>query len=399
MMTGNTNRRVVVSLTSYPARIEAVDAALQTIDRQTRPADEVVLWLAGEQFPEGEAALPQPLLERIREGRLTLRWCRDLKPHKKYLEAFRAYREDLVVTVDDDLRYSETLLEDLYQSYLRHPRAVSAARTHLVILGEDGAPMPYRDWVKETDTCMDQPSMQLVATGGAGALYPPELFPELLFSEEAILDCCPFADDLWLKAVELTADIPVVTARPYEELRYVSGTQAQGLYHANEGSNQNDCQWQAISAWMDQHVQPGILNRKLADTTHGTPILSMEAVMTHVGQERQRQKLRLRSANDKLKQTYAEKSELNARLKKASAEKSELSAGLRKAGEEAADLRNKLKLADREKFDLGQQLKAAVARQKELEEALRQAQAHTAALQAELERNPLLRMLKPNKQA
>lgn len=392
MMTENANRRLVVSLTSYPARIGAVDAALQTIDQQTHPADEVVLWLAGEQFPGGESELPQPLLDRIREGRLTLRWCRDLKPHKKYYEAFRTYRQDLVVTIDDDLRYPETLLEDLYQSYLRHPKAVSAARTHLVILGGDGAPLPYRDWVKETDTCMDKPSMQLFATGGAGALYPPELFPELLFREETILECCPCADDLWLKAVELTADIPVVTARPYEELRYVPGTQAQGLYHANEGTNQNDHQWQAISRWMDENLQPGILNRKLADTTVGEPILSMEAVMTHVGQERQRQKLRLRSANDKLKQTYAEKSELSAKLQKTYAEKSELRVKLQKTEADKADLTAKLKLADRDKFDLGQQLKTALVRQKQLEQQLHQAQ-------AELARNPLLRMLKPNKQA
>lgn len=392
MMTENAKRRLVVSLTSYPARIGAVDAALQTIDRQTRPADEVVLWLAGEQFPGGEAELPQPLLDRIREGRLTLRWCRDLKPHKKYYEAFRAYREDLVVTVDDDLRYSPTLLEDLYQSYLRHPKAVSAARTHLVILKEDGSPMPYRDWVKETDTCQDEPSMQLFATGGAGALYPPELFPETVFDEETILSCCPYADDLWLKAVELTADIPVVTARPYEELRYVPGTQAQGLYHANEGADQNDRQWQAISRWMDETLQPGILNRKLADTTVGRPILSMEDVMTHVGQERQRQKLRLRSANDKLKQTYAEKSELSSKLKKTDADKAELGAKLQKAETDQSDLMAKLKLADRDKFDLGQQLKAALARQKQLQQQLLQAQ-------AELARNPLLRMLKPNKQA
>lgn len=327
-------RKLIVSLTSYPARMGTLHLVLESIYAQTRLADEVVLWLAREQFPRGEGDLPETLRQLMSEQKLSVRWCDDLKPHKKYFYAFQEYREDLVVTIDDDLLYPEHMLENLYNCWLRHPDAVSAVRAHLMILSEDGHIQPYSSWVKETDVCQDQPSMQLFATGGAGALYPPELFPEETFHKEAILENCLWADDLWLKAVELIGDIPVVVAQPFEELRYVPGTQEVGLYHQNEDANRNDRQLQAISDWMDAHVAPGVLVEKLTRSEIGVRLLGVDVLCAHVAAERAKQRQKLRDTNARLKQTYGEKSELNAKLKKTYAEKSELNANLRKITQE-----------------------------------------------------------------
>ena len=53
---------VVVSITSFPARIEGVPMVLETIYSQTRVPDRVVLWLGEEQFPGKEADLPEELI-------------------------------------------------------------------------------------------------------------------------------------------------------------------------------------------------------------------------------------------------------------------------------------------------------------------------------------------------
>ena len=120
-MSNTQNRRLVVSLTSSPARLGTLDQTLATIYNQTLQADEVVLWLAREQFPELEGNIPEALLRLVEENKLTVRWCDDLKPHKKYFYALQEYREDLIVTIDDDLLYPEHMLENLYRSWLRHP--------------------------------------------------------------------------------------------------------------------------------------------------------------------------------------------------------------------------------------------------------------------------------------
>ena len=352
----NADRRLIVSMTSYPARIHAVARVLDTIYAQTHPADEIVLWLAEEQFPEKEAELPAELLDLVQDNRLTIGWCSNLKPHTKYFYAMQTYRDALIVTVDDDQLYPETLLENLYQSYLRHPNAVSAARVHLMILSEQGKVLPYGDWIKETDFCLDQPSMQLFATGVGGVLYPPELFRQELFNKEAILETCLRADDLWLKAVELISDIPVVVAQPFTDLRHVPGTQEEGLYHQNEYAGENDEQWQKISQWMDDHVEPGILTRKLTQSNIGVPILGIEALCAHMSAERAKHRKKMWEANAKLKKTYAEKSEINAKLKQTYAEKSEVNAKLKNAYAEKSEINAKLKQAYAEKSEINQKL-------------------------------------------
>ena len=56
-------KRMVVSLTTFPLRIGKVHLTIQSILRQSRPADRILLWLSKEEFPE-EAPLP----ENWREG-------------------------------------------------------------------------------------------------------------------------------------------------------------------------------------------------------------------------------------------------------------------------------------------------------------------------------------------
>lgn len=59
---------VIASLTTYPARINVVGFAIETIFNQTRKPDRVILWLAKEQFPEGVECLPKMIKKQIERG-------------------------------------------------------------------------------------------------------------------------------------------------------------------------------------------------------------------------------------------------------------------------------------------------------------------------------------------
>ena len=331
-------KKLIVSLTSYPARINTVGTVVENLYTQTRLPDAVLLWLAREQFPNGEEDLPNYLRNLMSQDKVTVRWCDDLKSHKKYFYTLQEFTDDLVVTVDDDLLYPETMLENLYQCYLRHPETVSTVRAHLMIFTEDGTLMPYRDWIQETDVCLDQPSMQLFATGGAGTLYPGGIFKPELFNKEAITETCLMADDLWLKAMALLSDVPVVVAQEFEDLRYIPGSQVEALYHQNVDSYANETQWGQISAWVDAHYEPGLLNKKLTQSDIGVKIMGIEAMCMHLRRERQKKKAQNRELNEKLQRTYGEKSELSAKLKKTYAEKSEINAKLQRTYAEKSAL-------------------------------------------------------------
>jgi len=307
------SRRLIVSLTTYPRRIGTLHKVLETVYAQTRKADEVVLWLAPSQFPNKEADLPRELTQLVEAGKLTLRWCADLKPHKKYFYALQEYDNDLVVTVDDDLLYSETMLQSLYESYLLYPEAVSTVRAHLMLL-ENGKILPYNTWIQETDQCIHTPSMQLVATGGAGVLYPPKLFREEFFQEQTVMELCPWADDLWLKVMQAVSGVPVVVAREHEALQYLDGTQEEALHQVNVSQNQNDVQLEQTSRWVEEVFGSDVLIKALTSDAFGTPILGLEAVASHVDAERRALRRKVAPMEVKARQAEAQRKSVEQKL-------------------------------------------------------------------------------------
>ena len=295
-------RRLIISLTTYPKRIHVVVQVLETLFAQTRKADQIILWLAEEQFPEKEKDLPDELVKLAEEERLSIRWCNDLKAHKKYFYAFQEFAENIIVTVDDDLQYSPNTLETLYRSYLLYPDAVSTMRGHLMLISPENEIFPYHMWIQETDACLHMPSMQLFATGGAGTLYPPHLFRKEFLDEEAIMHCCPLADDLWLKAMQVASGVPVVLTSQFEPLRYLPGTQEETLYQLNGRQNQNDVQLAAIMKWMDDKFGNNTFLRNLTNSDRGEIILGLERVSRHIDLERQQGRKKSASLESQLHQ-------------------------------------------------------------------------------------------------
>jgi len=237
---------VIVSLTSFPGRIDKIYKSLNSIFTQSFKPDRIILWLAQSQFPGKEEDIPDTLQEYVKLG-LDIRWCKeDLRPHKKYFYVMQQYPNALIVTVDDDLVYDEQMIEALITSYLHFPNAVSATRTHLITKDVSGNIAPYAQWEKQFSGILGIPSMQLFSTSGAGTLYPPHSMGDLIFNIEDIKKLCLNADDLWLKIMQVKRGTPVVLARNNEKLKYVPETQADSLKQTNINLNENDIQLKNI---------------------------------------------------------------------------------------------------------------------------------------------------------
>lgn len=237
-------RPVVVGLTSYPARIATVHRAVRSLFGQTRLPDKIVLYLAAQDFPGREKDLPEPLTSMLWHD-FEIRWVeKDLKSHKKYYWALEEFADCLVVTVDDDLLYRKTMIEELVAAHEAHPGAIIASRAHLMTFTEDGTLRAYDEWISDAPrdypALVGTPSMRLFATTGAGTLFIPELLPELARNASVIEDCCLYADDIWLKVVEAAVGVPVVPVTSNQDLIYVDGTQEQGLWATRNSLGGND---------------------------------------------------------------------------------------------------------------------------------------------------------------
>lgn len=236
-------QRVIVSLTSYPARIQYVSKVIRSIFAQRCLPDLTVLYLSRDQFPLGESQLPADLVECLGFD-FEIRWVDgDMKSHKKYLYAFRDFPNQLIITVDDDIVCRNTLVGELIEGHWRFPEAVVAIRTHLMRFGVDGTLSPYCDWHMEVgnerpELCCT-PSMALFATSGAGLLLPPGSLPEAAFDCEAIRETCLNADDVWLKAMSALAGYPTVGLAGWQGVDCIDGSQEVSLWSYNR-SGGND---------------------------------------------------------------------------------------------------------------------------------------------------------------
>ena len=302
------SRRLIVSLTSFPARIAFVPRVIDCLLAQTRPADGIVLYLSEDQFPARDADLPGALSEKASAGQLRIRWVSgDLKPHKKYFYAFREYPEDIIVTVDDDVLYDRKLLENLWASHLQYPDAVVAGRTHLITLDPDSRPRPYAAWLRRVMGFEEGPSMQLFAVGIGGVLYDPKWFPEELFNETVIRDTCLLADDLWLKTMEAAAGIPVVRYSGGELIHVIPGSQETALFADNLKQSRNDEILDAIRQWAETYYGRDVLAEQLRNTKWPR-ITGEDALLDFFNDDKQRTLISANSSVAKLRD-YLEKKE------------------------------------------------------------------------------------------
>ncbi|MBR4707123.1 MAG: glycosyltransferase family 2 protein [Pseudobutyrivibrio sp.] len=240
------NSDVVVSLTTYPARIKTVWMTIASLMNQTYKPLHIVLYLSKEQFPDGENGLPKKLFGLKKRG-LTIKFVDgDLKPHKKYFYAFKEFKDKYVLTADDDVFYPENHIEQFIKAIEKYPEAIICNRSHLIAFDESHEFLPYKKW---TDNVTEIPDMLTLAVGGNGVMYRPRMFSEEIFNENNIINSSLYTDDLWLKAMEVRDNIPVYNYASsslvyFDNLR----NKETGLWHVNtsDGKNRNDIAWEDI---------------------------------------------------------------------------------------------------------------------------------------------------------
>jgi len=201
----------IVSLTSFPERINEVWITIETLMHQAFKPDMIILWLAEEQFPDKK--LPKSLNELKNRG-LTINFCEDLRAHKKYFFSLINYPRSNIITVDDDLYYPGNLLGNLVELHREFPDLIVTNRAHrITFTGKELN--PYRQWKHNVTDA--QPSYLLLATGGAGTLYPPDCLHKDVFRKDLLRELCFYADDIWLKIMSLRINKKIVTNRKFNK--------------------------------------------------------------------------------------------------------------------------------------------------------------------------------------
>lgn len=226
--------RVIISLTSFPQRINIVVKTIKTLLNQTMKPDDVILWLAPEQFPNLEKDLPQELLDLKHFG-LTIDWYKDIRSYKKIIPTLKKYPNSVIITVDDDIYYAKDTIETLYRSYLNHKDEIQAHRCDWLSLDKNNE----ITWEKTRELYLDRhrniASFRNRLTGYGAVLYPPNCFYKDVINEELIKELIPTHDDIWLWAMATLKGYKTRLLKGYSEsINYVEDSQQYGLCKINK---------------------------------------------------------------------------------------------------------------------------------------------------------------------
>lgn len=197
----------IVSLTTFPARINKVWLTIESILRQKEKPDKIILWLYKGEF-NGIESLPKNLL-RLQSRGLEIRFCEDnLMPHKKYYYSILEYPNSHIITIDDDMIYPPNLISKLKYYSIRYPETIICPITrHIKVV--NNIIRPYSEWSSlNTNT---NPSFSNLTMGGGGTLFPANSLHNDLIDKNIINKYALTADDLWLKIMSLRKGTKVMS--------------------------------------------------------------------------------------------------------------------------------------------------------------------------------------------
>lgn len=243
------NENITVSLTSHGKRVDNfAPFAIYSIFHQTILPNRIVLNINQEKWSDDN--LPE-LIKKLQIAGLEVNLCEDVGPHTKLLPVLEKYPDDIIITVDDDVYYENSLIADLIADYHKKTEPCVICKSALVVGNEGSAILPYSQWPTATS---ENAQGQLISPHGfCGVLYAPHIFSEEIFNKSVYQTLCKYADDIWFSVMEIREHIPVhLSSRPNHNMvevdhynEYVAQN-SDALHFANAEGGRNDEQLKAL---------------------------------------------------------------------------------------------------------------------------------------------------------
>lgn len=233
---------VIVSFTSFPARINNAWQVVECMLRQTYLPSKIILWLSRDQFKN--IRIPDSLLSR-ENSIFEIKYVEgDIRSHKKYLYAAKDYPQSLIFLIDDDLYYSSDIIEKTYIAYSKNPDCVVANYGYFIGYKNDGKLLPYNSW---RPCYKENKGVELFFGSGGGTLFNPQLLYYDLTNINLALDLTPLADDIWLNAMCNLNNTPILIINN-GNLLPIKNKNNVTLSNENKGSSKNDDQIEKVIA-------------------------------------------------------------------------------------------------------------------------------------------------------
>jgi hypothetical protein len=222
-------------LTSFKKRLLTIDKVINSILNGTLIPNKIVLTL----YYKDIEFISKEIDNYLIKNKISLIIVNmDIKPHKKYFYVMQKYPYDIIITIDDDIIYENNTIEILYKNYIKYPKEISAKRVHKIKFKKNGISLPYKKWHKGYKLSKT-PSFDLMATTGAGTLFPPNILKIYYSMIYDILNCIT-SDDIFLKYIENKLKIKVIWV-PNNKLLGLKNIYKKGMFNKQNISGNDKC--------------------------------------------------------------------------------------------------------------------------------------------------------------
>ncbi len=201
---------VIVSLTSFPTRINKVWLVIETILRQSVKPYKIILWLSKDQFAN-KSQLPKRLLRLENRGLSIKLRDGDLRSFKKFYYNVIECENYPFITLDDDKLYYSDVIKSLYETSLSFPDCICCNHSRIYLSDGDDI-CRYKQWPINNKS-IHQPEHNIIPIGVGGVLYPKNIFYKDVADKEIFMNLCPTGDDLWLKVMTNLNNVKAVQTK------------------------------------------------------------------------------------------------------------------------------------------------------------------------------------------
>lgn len=230
----------VISLTSYPERFKSLNVVLKSLLSQSKGVEEIRVYV-----DSGNEQETQKLIHKYSKFGVNFLFCDEsLKSYTKLIPTLREIKNLPIITVDDDVLYRKTMVEELWKFHKIYP--IYAIGHRGVIRPQDSSTKePYFIWPEARH--VGEGSMNVLLTGMAGILYPPDSLHEIVLERTLFKKLAPTADDLWFNYCLRKRNTKsfLIGSRNRDPFS-IKGSQARALWVKNVDGHLNDSQLQQI---------------------------------------------------------------------------------------------------------------------------------------------------------
>jgi len=241
---------VIVSLTSFPLRINRLWIVIESIFRQIDKPDRIILWLSKEQFANIEI-LPRSLKNLINKGLEIYLVDDDLKSHKKYYYTLKNNCNSILVTIDDDILYPTNLLRDLLVIHKVNKNAVICHRAFSIEYINNNIASCLKWQFIKNSSCKNK---NLFFTTGGGTLFPPNSLYSDTLDSDLFKRLSFLADDVWLNAMAKLNKTEIIKTNFYSECIPIMYLKNIRLTNYNDHQNGNDLQINQIRSYYIHNI-------------------------------------------------------------------------------------------------------------------------------------------------